>query len=143
MSPNSDLTSLLLVGTDFSSSSDRAFQTACQLAQSTGARIHLLHILEPVDEPDSSDPDTTSFYDSLTEVSRKKLQSQMAQNDLKIPVECSVVVGHRQECLLQAANDMDADMTVLGSVPLTAESRGLGISHRVAVCSSRPVLLVP
>ncbi len=74
----------------------------------------------------------------MTEASREKLKSQMARNERDVVVECSVVVGHRQECLLRAAEQMDADMTVLGSVPLRADARGLERFSKALSCSFPP-----
>ena len=69
---------IILVGTDFSPSSDRAFAKACAIARHTGERIHLLHVVEPVDEPGSQDRETQEFYTKLTQISEAKFQEQEA-----------------------------------------------------------------
>ena len=137
------MTRILLVGTDFSPSSDRAFAKACELGQSLGAGVHLLHVLEPVDEPGSEDPETQDFYASLTTRSMDKLAIEIAKNTRPVQVECSVVVGPRDRRILEVAEELDAEIVVLGSLPISADSRRLAISHRVAVTAVRPVLLVP
>lgn len=135
---------ILLVGTDFSEVSDRAFAKACEIAQSMGEKVHLLHVLEPVDDPDSPDPDTQDFYRQLTESSQAKLQNEMAANKRPIEVSCGVEIGRRAEVLQRVAEELGADLLVLGSKPLTEDSpRRLGVSHKIALTSARPVLLVP
>ena len=46
----------ILVGMNFSPSSDKALGKACDLARLMQAQVVLLHVLEPVDDPDSQDP---------------------------------------------------------------------------------------
>lgn len=135
---------VLLVGTDFDNGSDRAFARACEIAQGLGERVHLLHVVEPVDEPGSSDPDTEEFYNRLTAISQAKLQSEMAANKRPIKVTCSVEIGHRVEVLRKVADELDADLVVLGSQPLAIDGEPrLSTAHRFALTSKRPVLLVP
>jgi nucleotide-binding universal stress UspA family protein len=44
---------------------------------------------------------------------------------------------------MQVAEELEADLIVLGSRPMSADSKLLSVSHKVALTSSRPVLLVP
>ena len=133
----------ILMGTDFSPSASRAFAKACELAQPLGAGIHLLHVLQPVDELGSTDPDTQDFYASLTQSSMDKLKVETAKNTRPIEIELNVVVGPRETSILEVADRLGAEMVVLGSTPINAGSRGLSVSHRVAMTATRPVLLVP
>lgn len=132
----------ILVGTDFSEGSDKAFGKACEIAQSVGSAVHLLHVLEPVDDPGSTDPETQDFYAKLERASREKLESTMAQC-ASLECESSVRVGARYQVILEKAEELDADLIVLGSQPISQESRRIGTSHRVAMTSGRAVLLVP
>ncbi len=130
----------ILVGTDFSSGSDAALATAAGLLDS-GGTLHLLHVLEPVDDPDSDDPETQSFYKQLEEKSHQKLADQLAGSEFK--AETSVRIGARHLTLLQVADAIGAELIVLGSRPMSADSKLLSVSHKVALTSSLPVLLVP
>lgn len=133
---------LILVGTDFSEGSAKAQQRATELAKATGATLHLLHVLEPVDEPDSEDPETQDFYTKLETTSREKLRKAAA--DISgIDLGYSTEIGHRHPTILEVAEKLDADMIVLGSNPMEPDSKRIGTSHRVAVTANRPVLLVP
>lgn len=132
----------ILVGTDFSELAARAADKANELARSCGGELHLVHVVEPVDEPDSNDPETEAFYEKLTGKSRERLaeESRRLGQD---PAASSVLIGHRHQALIELAEKMPADILVLGSRPLTSPSERPGVSHRVALISSRPVLLVP
>ncbi len=133
----------ILVGTDFSPRSDKAFAKACELAQTLGATIHLLHVLEPVDEPGSSDPETQEFYAKLEEGSKTKMASLIRLADVTVHLTSSVRIGHRHQLIVEIAEEIQAEMIVLGSHPLTEEAARIGPGHRVAVTARRPVLLVP
>ena len=130
----------ILVGTDFSQGSDAALTTANRLLES-GGNLHLLHVLEPVDDPDSDDPETQSFYRELEAKSQHKLADQLSKSGLK--AETSVRIGARHLTVMQVAEELEADLIVLGSRPMSADSKLLSVSHKVALTSSRPVLLVP
>lgn len=135
---------IILVGTDFSPSSDRAFAKACAIARHTGERIHLLHVVEPVDEPGSQDRETQEFYTKLTQISEAKFQEQEADQGAIISLTHSVEIGPRTETIVRISQEMNVGLVVLGSQPLTeGNPPRLGVSHRIALTSTRPVLLVP
>lgn len=133
----------ILVGTDFTPRSEKAFAKACELAQTLGATIHLLHVLEPVDEPGSSDPETQEFYAKLEEGSKTKMASLVELAGLTVQLTTSVRIGPRHQLIVEIAEEIQAEMIVLGSHPLTEEAARIGPGHRVAVTARRPVLLVP
>lgn len=133
----------ILVGIDFTPSSQKAFLKACELAQTLGATIHLLHVLEPVDEPGSSDPETQEFYSKLEEGSKVKMATLIQGAHTTTTLTSSVRIGRRHQLIIEIAEEMQAEMIVLGSHPLTDEAARIGPGHRVAVTARRPVLLVP
>jgi nucleotide-binding universal stress UspA family protein len=134
----------ILVGTDFSANSDRAFDKACEIAQGGGQKVHLLHVVEAIDDADSPDPDTKKFYEALIEASRVKMEAEIAANRRAIEVTYSVEIGPRASTILEMADTLGAEMVAVGSVARTAESQHrLGVGHCVALTSKRPVLLVP
>lgn len=134
----------ILVGTDFSENSDRAFDKACEIAQHMGERVHLLHVVEPVDDPDSQDPETQEFYAALTSRSEARLAAEQAANTRPVQVTCSVEIGPRVPTLLRVAEELQADLLVMGSQPWTEDTPPrLGVSQKVALTCPRPVMLVP
>ena len=113
------------------------------MAQLMGARLHMLHVLEPVDDPDSKDPETQRFYHELETRSREKLESAMQPHlGGSVEITSDVRIGPRHLTILEVADELEAELVVLGSHPVDEEQR-IGTSHRVAVTSRRIVLLVP
>lgn len=135
--------STILIATDFSEVSCRARDFARELAQAMGSGLHLLHVIEPVDEPDSEDPETRAFYRKLEEQARQKLAAEL--ETLKpLTVSSTVLVGPRYQAILDTAQDLDARMIVLGTHVIEDTTPAyLGVSHKVAWKTDRPVVLVP
>lgn len=133
-----------LVGTDFSSLSQKALTRAADLASCSQARIYLLHVLEPVDDPGSTDPDTEKFYSELKVSSNQKLEAQAEPLRAKgINVSTEIRIGARGPTILTVADELDAGLVVLGSLPISEGTPRIGTSHRVAMTSTRAVLLIP
>jgi len=133
---------LILLGTDFTEETSKAHKQAAELSRKTGAQLHILHVLEPVDDPDSDDPETQEFYDKLEAKSQERL-AKLIDTLPGITINSSIVVGNRHPTILEQAGTLGADLIVLGSKPLEADNQRFGTSHRVAVTSPIPVLLVP
>lgn len=134
----------ILVGTDFSSHSEKALAMAYHIAKQEKAQLHLLHVLEPVDDPNSSDPETRDFYSQLEAQSQANLQQAIAPyQDDSVQIFTETRVGPRDATLLEAASELEVQLIVLGSRPIDPSAWRMGTSHRVAVTSSIPVLLVP
>lgn len=132
----------ILVGTDFGDSSRKALKFAKELAEKDQATIHLLHVLEPVDEPDSQDPETAAFYAQLEAASEEKFR--LALEEIRGSTAVTQVrVGPRHPTILAVAQEEQADLIVLGSHALQPDEQRIGTSHRVAITSPVPVLLVP
>ena len=132
----------LLVGTDFSELSQKTLQQALLLAEGWEAQIHLLHIIELVDDEDSNDPETESFYSKMKAESNTKLESERKALG-SYAGESLTRIGNRHSAILEVADELKADLLIFGSEPMCPESKRLGIGHRVAITSKRPVLLVP
>ncbi|MBI3925586.1 MAG: universal stress protein [Armatimonadetes bacterium] len=132
----------ILVGTDFTDLSEKALTMALELARGVGARVQLLHVVEPIGDPDE-DPEAAAFHTELEEKARGRLSEILARVK-DVAADGSVVLGHRSTALLQEAERQDVYLTVLGlRVPREDAHPVPGISHRVSWNSPRPVLLVP
>lgn len=132
----------ILVGTDFTELSARAADRALDLARDCRAELTLVHVVEPVDDPGSEDPETEAFYEKLKTKSKEKLLDECRRLHLSEDAT-SVVVGHRHQALIDLADRMQADLLIVGSRPLSGPEDRPGVGHRVALMSTRPVLLVP
>lgn len=132
----------ILVGVDFTPDFEQILKEAYRVAEREKAEVHLLHVTEPVDDPDSDDPETEKFYRELEERAQKKLDEQL-QLSGSLRASSIMRVGPRDLTILQVADELAADLIVLGSHPIGPEAQRFSTSHRVALASRRPVLLIP
>lgn len=115
--------STILVGMNFSPSSEKALSKACDIARLMSANLHLLHVLEPVDDPDSRDPETQQFYQTLEQRSQEKMASAILPYlGGTVEISSSIRIGARHLTILQVANEMEAELVVLGSHPMSDEA---------------------
>ncbi len=134
---------VVLVATDFTEVSGRAEDRASELARSLNARLHMLHVVEPIDDPEESDEDTRGFHHDLQVRASEMLQQRVGRLS-GLAVSYSVVLGHRPQSILRVADQEEADLLVLGTHPMDEGDRPRGsTSQRVSWFSRRPVLLVP
>jgi nucleotide-binding universal stress UspA family protein len=139
----------ILMAADFSERSRAAFRAACSLAQEAKTRVFVLHIVEPGHVPDrqfsfselglpaSPDESGLSYFDRLEERLRR-----FYVPDRPLEVEYFVEVGGAAEEILRRAEDLGADLIVLGTHGRTGLGRLLAGSVAEAVLrgAHRPVL---
>jgi nucleotide-binding universal stress UspA family protein len=152
----------ILVTTDFSPNSELAFRHAVMLARHNNARIHLLHVVPEVDstvrsyisavmgkgklEQFEEINDTQAqkkLKDDLDHFAREELADH--PEDLKRFAGATVVHGHAVPRILKMADDVNADVIVMGTHGKGAiEHTFLGsVAEKVLQQSRRPVLVVP
>ena len=117
----------ILVPTDFSDYADRALAHACMLAETFGAELTLLHVVE--------EPAFPAFYEAasavygappdMTEEAQTALQELIEEVDVgpACPVSYRVRSGQAAANIVACAEETDADLIVLASHGLT------GIKH--------------
>lgn len=133
----------ILVATGFDESSDAAADLAMGLARVCEADLILVHVIESIgDEPD--DEELSEFYAGLrgrAEENMRALSARFEEEGLEHTTQ--IRVGVRWETILQAADDVDASVIVIGSRPIVAqENPRLGTtSHQVFFASRRPLLI--
>jgi nucleotide-binding universal stress UspA family protein len=133
----------ILHPTDFSHSSDFAFQLACSLAQAHGARIHVLHVgREPVIVPVEGiiPPEPERYQEELT----AKLDELRAE-DPNIPVKRQLLFfGDPAAEILRVAQAIKSDLIVMGTRGRTGLGRLLmgSVAEQVVRKASCPVLTV-
>jgi nucleotide-binding universal stress UspA family protein len=150
----------ILYATDLGPRSPEIFGHALAIAQQFQAKIHLLHVTEPMSDFAYSLIDTyvpTETLDSLREEGfaevRKEIQRRLdkffeeeVQADIQALVaEVRVVEGMPAEVILEEARHLGADLVVMGSRGHTALGEMLlgSVAHKVTMKSRIPVLLVP
>lgn len=131
----------ILVPTDFSASSEVALELACSLARAQGARLILLHVAAyDVTEAGmmavSMDP--SYYHDAM-----KEIQDRVVGPTPGFFVETSLKEGTPAEEILRVADDVGADLIVMGTHGRTGLSRLLmgSVAEAVTRRAGCPVLL--
>ncbi len=126
----------ILMATDLSDRSDRAFLRALTLAEETGAELHLLYVIDE-DLP-------SRVFAEISEIARKDLAKRLSACGKQARASVRIESGQPWKVIVQAARDLEADLIVVG----THKNRGVkelfaGTTlERVAKYSDTPVLLV-
>lgn len=127
-----------LVGTDFSRSSRQVLRFAETLARWHGARLVVMHVVEPVHQVEGID---AAAY---VEEARRRAQRELAKLKPE-PDEVLVGIGDPAEVLVAAATERQATLLVVGTRAGSALARWLlgSVAQRVLHASPCPVLVVP
>ncbi len=140
--------STILVAIDFSDSSDNAFNLALNMARKYSAKLELVHVInEPVD--------LRGFY--VPHISFEKLEEEIEEGARKMMesfcrrhladyenFESHIVAGLPYEQILQQAQDLGADLVILGTHGRTGLDHVLfgSTAEKVVRRSPVPVLTV-
>ncbi len=133
----------LLVPLDFTSKHDSALTITRDMAKTSGAKVTLMHVIEPIEPPDDSAID--SFTSKLIRDAEKHLKTR-AQKLLADGIDVSVenCVGSRAKEIVDFAAREGVDMILLNSHMITPESNDqtLSLSYQVALLAPCAVLLL-
>jgi nucleotide-binding universal stress UspA family protein len=141
----------LLAPIDFSAASGSLLQAATSLAQSLGARLVLLHVLQPVapigdpmmmpDMAQVAAMQKTAEQDARAQLARA-VEEVAAQG---VAVESEFRDGPASAIILERASALPADLVIMGSHGHTALYDLLlgSTSHAVLKKSPCPVVIVP
>jgi nucleotide-binding universal stress UspA family protein len=116
----------ILVTDDGTEVSNRALKVACEIAGPCAAHITLLHIIEPIE-----DPNTTIFENNKELIEKAKMMNleTTVENPWRkrdeevtkklgkqnIPCDCTCLTGDIAEKILEYADTKKVDMIVMGS----------------------------
>ncbi len=138
----------ILIATDFGPASERAFDTAIDLAEKFGARLTVLNVLEPEIYPYPIGGPAALPIDTLETqrtAAAKRLEADVAAAQKHVPGAQGVIrQGSAWPEIVAAANEGRADLVVVGS----HGRRGLphrllgSVAERVVHMSRVPVLTV-
>jgi nucleotide-binding universal stress UspA family protein len=137
----------LVVAVDKSAPSDRAVETARELAQASGGSVHLIHIVEHVAVPQGR---FTSGFDLEDPVEAQQLlATELAtMTGAGVTATASVVegrAGHAAQEIVDAAKTDGADVIIMGCrgrSELSALVLG-STAFKVLHATDRPVLIIP
>lgn len=139
-------TSNILVGVDFSDSSDRALSYALQLAEQLSARLDLVYVYDipVVAMPELVLPSTTDVS-QMAEFRKqlKDLRARVVGN--RVPSRIHLRVGDPVTGMLEVIDELKPDLVVVGSHGRGAVMRALmgSVSERLLRRSTVPVLVIP
>jgi len=134
----------ILVPTDLTEKSEKAFEIAISMAKDYDGSITLLHVIEVIENLE--DEEFSDFYEKLRQRARSVLgnmKDKYKNEGLKINKE--VVVGKRVPEIIRFAGDKAIDLIILSSHRIEDFSSGEGwatISYKVAILAACPVMMV-
>jgi nucleotide-binding universal stress UspA family protein len=136
----------ILFPTDFTEIATEAGRYAEYLSRMTGARVIVLHTVEPVLLPGTEDDrDLREFSNELERKAHGRIEEAIQVfRAAGIPVEGRVVVGHSFEILESLVQSEGVDLVVMGSHGLVpGQEQALGtLSHKLFFLSKVPVLFL-
>lgn len=140
----------ILFAGDLSDRSRGAFEVACSLAAESGAHVSVLSVVEPVLLAEPPGPARGARLPAVlppdTPAHRKEVEGQSRsfyRADPRIAVDYLVRHGDAAGEILQAADDVDADLIVVGTHGRGGVDRLIcgSVAESVMRQSSRPVLV--
>lgn len=139
----------VLMPTDFSSCSRAAFPYACKFARESGAKLHLLHVIEPPTPallPDGAFvPPMLDSQEDVDEVKAELHRWLRSEDAASIGSEADVRVGTPLVEILAFANEHHCDLIVLGTHGRTGVAHLLigSVAENIVRKAKCPVLTVP
>lgn len=137
----------ILCATDFTDDASRAVDQAIELASQTGARLHVVHAIEPVPiTTEMAAPTLASLPESRLPTVRSRMKRFVeAKSNGVGRITGHVEVGAAHEVIEDVANSIGADLLVLGTHGRSGLSRILlgSTTEKVLRTTERPVLAIP
>lgn len=114
----------ILLAVDLGGGTKEVAERARQLAQLHGARISVLHVVEyiPVEPMGEAILPAVNLEDELVKTARLRLADLLSEMGMEVS-DHEVVVGSVKSEIVRRAQDMHADLIVIGS----HERHGLGV----------------
>jgi nucleotide-binding universal stress UspA family protein len=139
----------ILVPTDFSEFSERAIGLAIEIAEGTNAKIHLLHVVDKLQQcvMDYCFPadEIQKIESGSIKEAAKKLREEVQKivQSRKLDVTCDVKAGVSYEVILKEQREKKADLVVIASHGRTGIMKNLigSVTERVVRGASCPVLV--
>ena len=133
----------IVLGYDESPGADRALQAALALAERLDEPLVLVYGAAP---PGRQGEEFRSHLEALQALGREAVDHALqVANERGVPAEVAVMPAKPTDALLQAADQHDATLIVVGSAgesPIRGALLG-STPHRLLHLSTRPVLVVP
>ena len=136
----------ILVPSDFSPASNNAFAYALHLGSHFGARLHLIHVLEPVLSPEFAGlPETPAFSKEEVATAKKEFHA-WATSAGAATVAAKLVFrkGFAVHEIVEAAKELDIDLVIMAALGHTGSKHFCigDTAERVVRAAPCPVLVV-
>jgi nucleotide-binding universal stress UspA family protein len=109
----------ILLPTDFSLGSEEAFEHAKDIAKSMGAKIHLLHVIQPVVYPtgiELAHESLINLEQDLEKVGQKNIDKVSERlTNLGIDNSTHILLGKPSEQIMEYVNKFDIDLVVIAT----------------------------
>jgi nucleotide-binding universal stress UspA family protein len=137
----------ILVPTDFGESSDAALAYASDLAKAVGAEVIVLHSYEipTIGFPDGAIVATAELASRVREGAQAGLDAAVRRNENEgVPVRAVVKEGDASRTIVEAADELGAELIVMGTHGRRGLPRALlgSVAERVVRTATCPVLTV-
>jgi nucleotide-binding universal stress UspA family protein len=137
----------ILVPTDFTETSEKAIDTAIDLAERLGSSVTLMHAYEiPImGFPDGALVATADIATRIADASRAALDSAVAKRQgAKMKVDGILRDGVAWEEINRVADEIDADLVVIGTHGRRGLARALlgSVAENVVRTARRPILTI-
>ena len=139
----------MLVPIDFSACAEQALDYAVQLASKIGATVHLVSaiVIPALGVPDLGVGMTSSMLDQVineNQTALDKLAAARNEGQVKIVGQALIRTGDARDVILQTAEEIAADLIVMGTHGRRGLSRALlgSVTEMVVRTSPIPVLTV-
>ncbi|MFP4476397.1 MAG: universal stress protein [Desulfatibacillaceae bacterium] len=134
----------ILCPTDFSDPARTAFNTAREMAEALGAKLHLLNVILPLPHgPSYADMDSPEYVDLARKHATGKLQ-ELAREAGDVEVETEVRHGEPYEEIISAALELKPKMLVISTHGRKGIQRLVfgSVTEKVVKLADCPVLTV-
>jgi nucleotide-binding universal stress UspA family protein len=135
----------ILVPVDFSEASESAVQHATEVAQTYGAEVHLLHVVEEVVYPSAYGVEPALFSSDEVVARVEKTLGEMAREDMGYEnVQASATIGYAPMTILDYVQENEIDLVVIATHGRAGLDRMLlgSVAERVIRQSPVPVFVV-
>lgn len=137
----------ILVGTDFTETSDRAIDWAIELAAKLGSAVTILHAYEipAISFPDGGLIATAQVAATLSNTASAALEKTVeSYSGRGVPVDGMLREGEPAAEITAAADQVDADIIVIGTHGRRGIARALlgSVAERVIRTAHKPVMSV-
>jgi len=136
----------ILVSTDFSDISNRAFFSAVDLASQLGAALQVIHVVQihPVNMPESGNVNIEALEAEEERMANESMEKLIQQAGKELEITTRIVHGNPVAQIESMAKEIEADLIVMGTHGRTGMAHLImgSVAESVMRNSEMPVMCV-